>query len=1498
MLKRFVTVTEAEISRGIFDSEDVRKRALCFVRTFDDIGGDLDNEKPGTLGRFIDISSDNRIDKEASVMLRRLRARLSSCDVGMRRYEVPWKGVAMEQSSDYDDYLDQFCRDFVSEMKSLINTRNAWNSSERLDKNQKELYCELLHHAHLALLKSKVCFGREATFDRMRNYFLSSADGPRRPLVVYGPSGSGKTAVMARAAVMVHTWMPTTKPVVILRFLGTSPASSDVVSTAKSLVAQTCLAFGKSPPAQLDQLSKLGDVRKEFTEVLRMVESEHPDSALVIMLDSVDQLSPRNGAHEFSWVQRHLPRNVFFVMSVVSDRNDYLERARQRVNCDDSFVLLSPLSDEAVQQFVKTHLATHSRSLTLDQLDVVRSAIARCCNPLFVKLVVDMALKWTSYTPVCFGDLPKNMSSAIMMLFESVEATFGPVFVSHAMGYLTCARGGLTAVEIDDALSCDDEVLNDVYRYHDPPLEGTVRMPSLMWARVSERLREYLTEKQVDAKTVTTWYHRQFWEVAEQRYLADSATVVSYHRRLAELYDQENGIRRTIVLSHRRNKVIVDADRKVRPQPLTEHNLRKLECLPFHLICSGDVEYLKKRCLVSFVWLRTLMRAVGLNAMINEYRTMAEHPLLTRDASIRLVGDLLRICYDSLKCDADLFAYSVVERLAIDGDTDELLQKFVGDAKQFMEQAKQPSMYPTHSMKLPGLDSPLRFTVLVGNEGVLSKDGRAVVCKFSEKNSQTFRINAFNLQTLDLTASIPLTKASPVAITKDGRHFAYLEGTFLKMCETDTGELHREFSFAQQQPDVVFQTIRCLTISENQRYMAAGVKLVSNQAEAKQRGSYSFIGVIDTQAFNETPKSVKLRGKKVVDGLWFVRDDTKLVASFRHRVLVISLPDLVVVNEVSAGYTYYGVDTLVVVPSTAHVLVGTTSQHGCKVLRLDVDTFAQTWSPLLQAERGTECESVPFGLVCMPTDGKVLLGVAGVGRVVRNSQLWTWNPDSEDTDAISLGVKQWKFCTALAVLDACSYAVIGWNNGDICICDLTERLEVLSFHAHGSQINLLRVTHDEENIVSLSDDHNLKLWGVRQLLDSVKKQRIEGQNEGVVPSEQALSLINDPDEQCVGVCVLGEYAASATHINEDGLKFWRLDSGFLEPTMTADFDHQYKESLAKNGISFTMRCHAEVQCFSDYLLYSRKLRRSASCCIIQGFRNPLKIVAHEFFPNTYLTLAVADDRVDSDDAFRVFLVCDGFVDVRDPTLRSQYTIDIPKITEDIPNMDTNAGKRRLLGYKLGITTDWKYLIIVNPTTSGSSVKYLDVVGLTSRSYCCRIVLDQKTSWKILHDGFYYLTRSAEEGSNDYQLLRGDEMAVAQGNYRCLISCDKQLLSNDFELGVLLNEGDNSIEVWQTGSLPARICVFRGHSMMVTSAVFSPDKRLLVSGSLDNTVRLWSLAARHQLCVFHTYGAVEQVAFDETTTYVVVHGTSAPLRKRALVLKVTNVSGTKEIGNAG
>jgi hypothetical protein len=55
--------------------------------------------------------------------------------------------------------------------------------------------------------------------------------------------------------------------------------------------------------------------------------------------------------------------------------------------------------------------------------------------------------------------------------------------------YIFAARNGLSESELEDILSCDDDVLNDVYQYWNPPLR---RLPPLMMARLRTDLQQYL----------------------------------------------------------------------------------------------------------------------------------------------------------------------------------------------------------------------------------------------------------------------------------------------------------------------------------------------------------------------------------------------------------------------------------------------------------------------------------------------------------------------------------------------------------------------------------------------------------------------------------------------------------------------------------------------------------------------------------------------------------------------------------------------------------------------------------------------------------------------------------------------------------------------------------------------------------------------------------------------------------------------------------------------
>ena len=69
------------------------------------------------------------------------------------------------------------------------------------------------------------------------------------------------------------------------------------------------------------------------------------------------------------------------------------------------------------------------------------------------------------------------------------------------------SKNGVSEPEIEDFISLDDKVLDDIYQYHLPP---TRRIPPLLWTRVRSDLPGYLADSEADGVCVINWYHKQF----------------------------------------------------------------------------------------------------------------------------------------------------------------------------------------------------------------------------------------------------------------------------------------------------------------------------------------------------------------------------------------------------------------------------------------------------------------------------------------------------------------------------------------------------------------------------------------------------------------------------------------------------------------------------------------------------------------------------------------------------------------------------------------------------------------------------------------------------------------------------------------------------------------------------------------------------------------------------------------------------------------------------
>ena len=81
-----------------------------------------------------------------------------------------------------------------------------------------------------------------------------------------------------------------------------------------------------------------------------------------------------------------------------------------------------------------------------------------------MKLTFDEVFQWKSYSSENECVLQGTVRAAIAGVFEKLEYRHGQLLVSHALSYITRSKNGVSDAEIEDLLSLDDEVLNDIYQ--------------------------------------------------------------------------------------------------------------------------------------------------------------------------------------------------------------------------------------------------------------------------------------------------------------------------------------------------------------------------------------------------------------------------------------------------------------------------------------------------------------------------------------------------------------------------------------------------------------------------------------------------------------------------------------------------------------------------------------------------------------------------------------------------------------------------------------------------------------------------------------------------------------------------------------------------------------------------------------------------------------------------------------------------------------------------
>ena len=567
-----MAVTEREVRNGCITMPDdyVKDHVIIYTRILRNIN--LQNLKRASA--FIDIM-DRHVDQEAQDFLTYYRDVLAKNKMlnnkGIyKRYEIEWIGREGLAPETHDAYLKEFINHFYKNTLKLIDRamRKEDNSP------QGKIVTELLQHLHACKNNCDVFYGREKELERMKDYITGPSS---KPFVLYGAAGSGKSALLSKTALMsLKEWLAPAVPLLMCRFCGTTPNSTALGPLLKSICQQICycdmLPFENIPDDTVP-------VTAYLKELLKLATNDRP---LLIFLDSVDELTGSQDANKMSWLPLKIPPHCKIVVSCTYEEGkpalmQDLKFLRQMIESDKQFLEVTALGSELAWRVMKLWMKSAGRTLNNYQWRVVANAMDSCTLPIFSKLVFQEVCRWKSYTAPEKTVLMTNVQDSVFQLFQRVENKHGWMLVSHALAYVTASKNGVSEPEIEDFISLDDKVLDDIYQYHLPP---TRRIPPLLWTRVRSDLPGYLADSEADGVCVINYYHKQFKQAAKKRYFLDDTDYLYFHSYMSDYFLGTYGggilkpFRYTEIQKHTFNLKTKDdsKDRQVPAMPLAFYN--------------------------------------------------------------------------------------------------------------------------------------------------------------------------------------------------------------------------------------------------------------------------------------------------------------------------------------------------------------------------------------------------------------------------------------------------------------------------------------------------------------------------------------------------------------------------------------------------------------------------------------------------------------------------------------------------------------------------------------------------------------------------------------------------------------------------------------------------------------------------------------------------------------------------------------------------------------
>jgi WD40 repeat protein len=549
-LPYFASATHQEIVLGALISKKEREGKLLpnehvhvYVRNLEGLPQD------DTAKDFIDWdASTQQIALGARDRLRGLEAKLRR-KLGDHVHDLHthWRQHGHNGAVD-EAYLKRFCESFLVHQKAVIDAELA----SGLIADDRQLREEA--HRDFGAERARVFADRQTLLKKIAKYTeLVGEPVPKdcqsseliAPLILLGAGGSGKSALLAKAAQLHRKRAKGTGVIILERYIGGVPGTESLMNTLTALTADIANFYDQPEPPVPENAKGLAE---SFLNVLGNASEKRP---LQIYLDALDQLDSADSAWMLEWLPKKLLPHVSMVVSARTGTNvEQYARSRD----PKSLIEIPPMKPTEGREMLKLWLAdkrsawfnagivpTRGRRLTAIQQESLLRAFNHNGSALWLKLAYEEASSWQSW------DAPRDLPADIQGLIEDLidqrllkKENHPRVLTERALAYLTAGRFGLSETELGRALGTDAAV-----RAEFVALEKTQhkwndsrQLPPILWSRLFFDLQPYLGLAMVDGVLVMRWFHREFKEVLQARYLASYMDRREIHGALSYAFFQ------------------------------------------------------------------------------------------------------------------------------------------------------------------------------------------------------------------------------------------------------------------------------------------------------------------------------------------------------------------------------------------------------------------------------------------------------------------------------------------------------------------------------------------------------------------------------------------------------------------------------------------------------------------------------------------------------------------------------------------------------------------------------------------------------------------------------------------------------------------------------------------------------------------------------------------------------------------------------------------------